>query len=452
MTRLWLQQVCFQKVWLCLLIVSVYFGLPCIPIVVATAAPNVVFLISDDQAWGDYSFMEHPAIETPTLDRLARESLTFTRGYVPTSLCRPSLATIVTGLYPHQHEIVGNDPRPQAGTKKNAAGKNPAYDALRERLIAKTDSLPTLPRMFANAGYASFQSGKWWEGSYDRGGFTAGMTRGFPYPGGRHGDAGLKIGREGLKPIFNFIEQTQAAQQPFFLWYAPFLPHTPHTPPQRLLEKYQQQTDSLPVAKYWAMCEWFDETCGTLLAYLDDHGLRENTLVVYVTDNGWINRTDASAYAPRSKRTPYEGGVRTPIMIRWPGHVAPQLDRHTLASSIDLVPTVLTACGKKVPPALPGINLLDEQARTQRQEIFGEVFTHDVADVDRPQASLLYRWVIRGPHKLILPNPTLLPDSKVELFDLSTDPNENQNLATKNGPLVQQLSADLESWWPISDK
>ena len=85
------------------------------------------------------------------------------------------------------------------------------------------------------------------------------------------------------------------------------------------MQKYEPLIDSQPIAKYWAMCEWFDETCGQLLEFLDQQQLRENTLIVYVTDNGWINRPDASAYAPRSKRSPYDGGVRTPIMIRFPG-------------------------------------------------------------------------------------------------------------------------------------
>ena len=95
------------------------------------------------------------------------------------------------------------------------------------------------------------------------GGFTAGMTHGDPAKGGRHGDEGLKIGRQGLQPIYDFLEANKG--KPFFLWYAPMLPHQPHNPPERLLAKYRDKTDSLFVAKYWAMCEWWDETCGELL-------------------------------------------------------------------------------------------------------------------------------------------------------------------------------------------
>ena len=151
------------------------------------------------------------------------------------------------------------------------------------------------------------------------------MTRGFPEKGGRHGDDGLKIGREGMQPIDDFLDHAKAEKKPFFMWYAPFLPHTPHNPPARLLEKYTSPSRSKTVAKYYAMCDWFDETCGQLLKSIDDRGLSDNTMVVYVTDNGWIQDPEKNGYAPRSKQTPYEGGVRTPIMFKLPGKLSPCL-------------------------------------------------------------------------------------------------------------------------------
>ena len=256
--------------------------------------PNVILIIADDQAWTDYGFMGHRIIRTPNLDQLAARSALFTRGYVPTALCRPSLATLVTGLYAHQHKSTGNDP-----SHALAPPNSPEYARLREQLISHIDRQPTLPKLLGTKGYLSHQSGKWWEGSYQRGGFTHGMTRGFPQPGGRHGDDGLKIGREGMEPVFRFVDEAAGQQKPFFLWYAPFLPHTPHTPPERLLAKYLDQVDSPFVAKYYAMCEWFDETCGQLVDYLDKKGLTQNTLIVYVGDNGWIQDPAANGYAPR---------------------------------------------------------------------------------------------------------------------------------------------------------
>ncbi|MFP6596684.1 MAG: sulfatase-like hydrolase/transferase, partial [Candidatus Hydrogenedentota bacterium] len=232
----------------------------------ADKPPNIVLIISDDQSWTDYSFMGHEAIKTPNLDELSKQSVTFRRGYVPTALCRPALTTLITGLYAHRSMITGNDP---ADTEQNARHAADTGEHPRELLISNIDKNPTLPRLLAQKGYLSHQSGKWWEGSYQRGGFTHGMTRGYPEEGGRHGDDGLKIGREGMDPVFDFIDTAVESEKPFFIWYASFLPHRPHNPPERLLSKYRQEGRPETIAKYYAMCEWFDETCGELLGYLD---------------------------------------------------------------------------------------------------------------------------------------------------------------------------------------
>jgi len=414
--------------------------------------PNVVFIISDDQAWSDYSFLGHPHIRTPNLDRLARESLTFTRGYVPASLCRPSLATIISGLYPHQHGIVGNDPPRPAATLGTVGGgaTDPAYLPIRAAYVDKIDPVMTLPERLQKLGYRSLQTGKWWEGHFSRGGFTEGMTHGDFLRGGRHGDEGLRIGREGFEVIEQFIDESIRQKHPFFLWYAPFLPHTPHNPPAALLDHYRRQTDSLPIAKYWAMCEWFDQTCGDLRELLEQRKLAERTIVVYVTDNGWINDPQESRYAPRSKRSPHEGGVRTPIMIHWPGQIEPQMDTKNLASSIDLVPTILALLGETADPILPGIDLTDRSVVVNRKRIFGEIFAHDVVSLDDPAASLQYRWVIEGPWKLILPQSKQRAEGEVtQLYDLLDDPREEKNRAAEEPQRVQEFRAALDQWWPL---
>ncbi len=126
-----------------------------------------------------------------------------------------------------------------------------------------------------------------------------------------------------MQPVEEYVKKARSAGKPYFLWYAPMLPHTPHNPPERLLSKYKAHAPTESIAKYWAMCEWFDETIGQLREIVNKHGRPDNTLIVYVTDNGWINLPNESAYAPRSKRSQYEGGIRTPIMFCWPGHVTP---------------------------------------------------------------------------------------------------------------------------------
>ncbi len=413
--------------------------------------PDIVFILSDDQAWGDYSFMGHPHIRTPHLDQLAQESMLFTRGYVPTSLCRPSLATIISGLYAHQHGIVGNDPPPTAPTEtgRMRGYRTQAYQRdLEEFLKLHIDRMTTLPDRLKPLGYTSFQSGKWWEGSPARGGFDAGMTIGDFSRGGRHGDEGLNIGREGMQPIEQFVQRARRDQQPYFLWYAPFLPHAPHTPPPELLAHYQALAPTESIAKYWAMCEWFDQTIGQLRDIIGQHGRPENTLIVYVCDNGWINLPDRSAYAPKSKRSPYDGGTRTPIMLHWPGHIAPQRDEVNLASSIDLIPSVLALLGLAADANLPGIDLNDSEQVSSRDTLYGEIFEHDIQSMDEPLSSLRYRWIIQGYLKAIVPDLKQVPEGVVELYDLQRDPTEEHNLADQRPADAERLISKLDAWWP----
>jgi uncharacterized sulfatase len=422
---------------------ALFFTVACGP-ALAAERPNVVLVISDDHAWSDYSFMGHPHVRTPRIDRLAHQSLTFRRGYVPSSLCCPSLASIITGLYPHQHKVTCNDPPLPPGMLPREFHASAAFREGRETMSRHLDAVATLPRMLARHGYLSLQTGKWWQGDYSRGGFTHGMTR-----GERHGDQGLDIGRKTMQPIFDFIATARAQQKPFLVWYAPMMPHSPHTPPERLLAKYQAAAPSPHVARYWAMIEWFDETVGQLLDHLDGRGLAENTVVVYVADNGWIQNVDDPRNAPRSKQSPYDGGVRTPIMVRWPGHIEPRQPEEP-ALSIDIAPTLLGILGDRPSESMQGVNLLDEQARQGRPAVMGECFTHNAIDLERPAANLRWRWIVAGDWKLIVPDAKNEPGSAVELYRITTDPREEQNLAMQEPGRVEQLRRQLDRWWDPS--
>jgi uncharacterized sulfatase len=409
--------------------------------------PNVVMIIGDDQAWTDYGFMGHPHVQTPHLDRLAGESLLYRRGYVPSSLCRPSLATMITGLFPHQHRLTSNDPPIPKGLTNARAQKDPTFLKMRAEMIALFEKSPTLPKLLEKQGYVSFQAGKWWEGNACRcGGFTEGMTHGDPAKGGRHGDEGLKIGRRGLQPVFDFLDKAKKDRKPFFVWYAPMMPHAPHNPPERLLKKYRGKTKSEHVAKYWAMCEWFDETIGDLLAKLEKSGQAENTLVVYLHDNGWIQDENSPNYAPRSKRSQYDTGLRTPILLKWPGHVKPGASER-LASSVDLAPTILHAAGLRPTKDMRGIDLLDPHWVASRDAVFGDIYEHNAVDIDDPSANLMYRWVIEGDWKLVVPHAPNVKGAP-ELYDLAKDPFEKTNLAAKRPEELKELTKKLDAWWP----
>lgn len=411
------------------------------------ASPNIILLISDDQGWTDYSFLGHEHIQTPRIDQLAAEGLTFTQGYTTAPLCRPALASMATGLYPHQHGVLGNDPVCHAGADpdQDEEGWLERRAVLNSTVVKRFEGLPTLADLLEKAGYVSLQTGKWWEGHYSSGGFSQGMTHGDPSRKGRHGDEGLRIGREGLDVIYDFIDQSQESGSPFFVWYAPFLPHRPHNPPDSLRDKYLSLAPTPAVANYWAMCEWLDFTCGQLMDYIDRKGLSENTLFVYVTDNGWIQDPDRPAkHAPRSKREPYNMGIRTPIIYRWKGIIEPRMDETSLSSSIDIATTVLAACGLEPVPDMQGINMLDEQARKARDAIFAETYSHNFTTID---SSLYYRIIIKWPWKLILPDPHGQPGKQPELYHLEEDPFERDNRAGEWPEIVTDLRQRIEQWW-----
>jgi uncharacterized sulfatase len=248
-----------------------------------------------------------------------------------------------------------------------------------------------------------------------------------------------------MQPITDFIAAARTAGKPFFVWYAPLLPHDPHTPPERLLAKYRDKTDSIHVARYWANVEWFDETCGTLLDYLDREGLSENTLVLYVADNGWIQNPTAPRYAPRSKQSQYDGGLRTPILVRWPGRLTPA-QSDVPVSSLDLFPTILKACGVAAPAQLPGLDLTDAAALAARPALFGECFTHDALDLDVPAKNLRWRWVLAGGWKLIVPHAPNEAGAP-ELYHVAEDPHETRDLAAAEPARAAALRAQLDAWW-----
>ncbi|MGZ0654807.1 sulfatase family protein [Coraliomargarita sp. W4R53] len=421
----------------------------------AAKQPNIVLILSDDQAWTDYGFMGHTVIQTPNLDRLADSGLLFDRGYVAAPICRPALASIVTGQYSSVHGITGNDVTIGLWSEEGLIRRQTLDKPLQDRF----HRLPSLVKLLTDNGYLAFQSGKWWEGSWQDGGFTAGMSQ-----GERHGDKGLVIGREGMQPVNDFIDRAVEAEKPFFLWYAPFMPHTPHNPPQELLNKYLQDGFAADVANYYAMIEWFDQTCGELFDKLESEELLEDTVVIFICDNGWgatsttldWSRDNAfGEYAMRSKGSPYENGTRTPILISWPGTLEPR-QMEGFAHSIDIFPTIAAVAGLEAPKELPGINLLDSEAVESREAIFGSLHASHNINYEDPDSTLQYLWCIEGDWKLLLrqhgedlthyKSLHAWDTAPYRLFNLKDDPSEKNDLAVAHPEIVSRLKAKIEDW------
>lgn len=441
--------------------------------------PNVVMIISDDQAFGDFGFMGNPLVRTPNLDRLASQSARYPNAYVPSSVCRPSLATLLTGLYPHQHGIWFNHPPPgNAALNRMAAGD---YYAARVRAEEAIRRVPSLPRILAGRGYDCLQTGKFWEGHWRNAGFTEGMTTGraagLPgcwdklLPDGTtvahgNGDTGLVIGRTTMEPLWTFLDaHDEPGDPPFFIWYAPVMPHEPHNPPEKYLELYRGDPQ-VPkrFTAYYAMCTWFDATVGELIDRVERKNLARNTLFVFVVDNGWAPaaaRKPGQAEFPvdeRSKRSPFEAGLRTPILIRWDGRVEPAT-HEALASSVDLVPTILSAVGMSAAAAeMPGVDLMPSALGREplaNRPVFGEIYPGDASQLGTAAADVAYRWVRSRRLKLIVPHrhggrPAWRNYlAEPALYDVVADPAEQTDLSgdPQHAGDLARLRKLLDAWW-----
>lgn len=455
-------------------------AVPSVVLLADQRPPNIVMIISDDQAYTDFGFMGNQRVHTPHLDRLARQSARYTHGYVPSSVCRPSLATLLTGLYPHQHGVHFNHPPPGfARLTKTPEIDKRRFDALRAQGAALIGGRKTLPRLLASHGYQSLQTGKHWEGDWRNAGFTSGMTIAEP-SGGKYGDKqlaggdivahgngdhGLIIGRETMQPMEDFLDST--GDDPFFIWYAPFLPHTPHDSPLKFYQLFDGDDD---VAKhevpYFAAIAQFDETVGTLVQTIERRGLTDQTLFVFVVDNGWqpdadrfVGARDEWDHTKNSKRAPFDYGLRTPILLNWRGrtksatHTAP-------VSSVDLVPTICAAAGIDCSElSLPGENLwpsaVGDADLPDQRPVFGEVYPGDATVLGNPAEDLAYLWIRKGRHKLIIPHRYREKQAwngylaEPALYDVISDPDESRNLIDQPAmaETVAELRTALDRWW-----
>lgn len=399
--------------------------------------PNIIWIIADDQAYSDFGFMGHDLVRTPHLDKLAAESALFPNGYVPSSLCRASLATMITGQYAFEHGICFNNPPdgiPHSATFRLLEAQKPIPHALKAQ------------------GYRSLQTGKFWEGMYTNGGFTDGMTQGT-----RHGDAGLRIGRKTMEPIKQFLGDID--NDPFFIWFAPYLPHAPFDAVETYKEPFRGKGLSRREIGYYANISWLDDTVGQLMDLLEASGKADNTVVMFIVDNGWLPNRDGESFRDlqgrnlrfdaRSKQSPYEGGVRTPVFVRWPGRIEPaRYDE--LVSSIDLFPTTLAFAGIPQMEELQGINLrpfVEQRGSLAPRTIFGEIYYHNSLDLDDPKVNMTHRWARKGDWKLILNDHD---QSAPELYNLASDPNEKIDRASESGQSdrIETIRAEIDQWWP----
>ncbi len=433
------------------------------------APPNVVLFLIDDLGWADLGCYGSTYYETPRLDRLAREGTRFTDGYAACAVCSPTRAAVITGRYParigvtdwirarYQRDaelamVETEDGYVAAPGRALLCPRNPYWMALDE---------VTLAEVLRARGYVTCHAGKWHLGDEawfpERQGFDVnigGCDFGHPpsyfdpycseHQGCIHN---LPPRKEGEYLTDRLADEAarfirEHAESPFFLHMAHYAVHTPIQAKEATIAKYREkppthQTD--PV--YAAMVESMDEAVGTVLDAIEDAGVADNTLVIFTSDNGGLIGKTSNAPLRAGKGTPYEGGVRVPLLVRWPGRVPAGALCDTPASSIDLLPTVCAAVN--VPPpegrVIDGTNLLPvltDGARLDRDALFWH-FPHYRDAKQGPYSIVrtgdwkLIRWY-EGPHH--------------ELYRLDEDPSETRDLAADQPAKCAALSARLDAW------
>ena len=404
--------------------------------------PNVVLIITDDVGYGDIGSYGARDIRTPNIDRLARQGVRFTDFYASPQ-CTPTRAALISGRYQQRYRL-----------ERALSTAGPTYDT---GLPATGNSLPQLLK---NHGYATGLVGKWHLGfrkefspnahGFDYFyGFLAGYVDFYHHTRGIHGARDFY---ENDQPVSDtgymtdlitararrFVEQN--ASKPFFLEVAYNAAHWPFQEPDRATRSlnngaFQGPADSVPAtrAQYVAMMERADRGVGEILATLDRLGLAANTLVIFTNDNGgeWL-----SSNAPlfHRKDTLWEGGIRVPLIMRWPGHTRAGVTMARPGITMDLTRTILAATGAPVPPdaRLEGEDLLSPAPRAAGAErsLFWRIAT----------AGRQQRAVRRGSWKLLVDNDDLM------LFDVARDVGERTDLAARHPALVRELSRALAAW------
>ena len=445
---------------------------------VASAAggpkPNVVFFLVDDLGQRDLGCYGSTFHETPYIDRLAREGMRFTDAYAACPVCSPTRASIMTGMWPQRTGItdyIGAPLKPEGWNRNTKLLPAPYSDRL------SLDS-PTLAKAMKQAGYATFFAGKWHLGPAgwwpENQGFDfnfGGIERGGPYGGNKYfspyGNPRLTDGPPGehlpdrlASEAVKFIEAHR--DRPFFVYFSFYSVHTPLMARDDLKRKYEDKRKKLGLQAQWgqeherdvrlvqehavyaAMVEAMDLAVGKVLSQLDTLGLTENTLVIFTSDNGGLSTSEGwptSNFPLRAgKGWMYEGGIREPLLVRWPAVVKPQSVNKTPICSPDFFPTLLDVTANKPMPGqqLDGLSMvpLFHGGTFPERPLFWH-YPHYGNQGGAPAAA-----VRRGDWKLV----EWFEDSRLELFDLANDMGEQRDLATVEHARVKSLRDELHAW------
>jgi arylsulfatase A-like enzyme len=398
------------------------------------ARPNMVFILADDLGINDLACYGRRDHRTPHLDRLAAHGLRFTSAYCAQPICSPSRAAILTGRHPARLHLTTYLPG-----RRDCASQKLLHPAMRQELPLEEK---TLAEHLQAAGYATACVGKWHLGGQGFGPPEQGFD--LYYPGQ---PVTSPSATEGGKGEYDLTAQAEAfleanRDRPFFLYLAHHSPHIPYAAQTNLIASNRAAFE--PV--YAALIETLDETVGRLLARLDALGLAGNTLVIFTSDNGGLHvpegpheRITHNAPFRAGKGFLYEGGLRIPLLVRWPGRAAAGRVVDEPVVNTDWLPTLLEVAGLDLPRDLDGLSLaplLTGRGTLSKRSLFWH-FPHYTNQGGQPGGA-----VREGDWKLI----EFYEDQRVELFNLARDPGETVNLTASQAERAEQLRARLAAW------
>ena len=422
--------------------------------------PNIVLVLADDLGWTGLGCYGSAFYETPNIDRLASQGVRFTSAFSAASNCAPSRATIMSGQYTPKHRVLYVGPGDYQERWKSKNGDLSRFKMLQPR---GETTLPvgvqTVAESLKRSGYRTGMFGKWHLGIKDQ----HPANRGFDVAIESHGKHfGFKTDPETPHPpdqylsdflsdqAAEFIQTASANRKPFFLYYADFLVHKPFEAKDRYLEHFGRKTPSRhqrsPMAA--AMIKSLDDSVGKIVAALNKSGDRDNTLFIFTSDNGGLSYEEdgkrdenTSNFPLRGRKgSEYEGGIRVPWIVRWPGKAPAGVDCDVPIHHVDLFPTMLTVANGDPPPQeLHGVNL------TRLFRSPGEGLAERNLYWYLPGYSAFHEpsvMVRRGQWKLI----RSLESEAYQLFNTSSDIRETNDLGRNNPEIASDLDAAAMQW------
>ena len=431
----------------------------CVSASTDTRKPNVVFIMADDLGWADLGVMGSTYYETPHLDALAAEGMLFRQAYAGAANCAPSRACLLSGYNTPRHGIytVGNPDRGDARTRRIVPTPN-------QETLA--DTLYTLAELFRDQGYATGMMGKWHLGDDPTTqGFQTnigGSHRGNPGPKGYFSPYHLDFIEDGpvgeyltdrlTDEAIAFVDEHQDTS--FFLYLPFYTVHTPLMGKDSLVQKFAQKpgTPGQHHAEYAAMIASLDTNVGRLLTALEERGLRDNTLVVFTSDNGGIRAISQQNPLRAGKGSYYEGGIRVPMMIRWPGRIAAGSYCNIPVTHLDFYPTLRNIIGAEmshhsldgsdISPLFSG-QLIPKRGLFWHFPVYLQAYDPQQDGGRDPLFRTRPGSVVRhGKWKL----HEYFEDGALELYNLEDDPGESHNLAQALPDKASELHRRLTQW------